>query len=684
MEFQNQNELQAIHNHRLNQNIDLGKLSFIFRKNIIWLLLITLTCFFIAILYVRYTKPLFESSSEIKLDKEEKSEILGLNTMSNTNSFGILSSELELIKSRLFFNKVIETVNLNPQYFTHGNVLDDEKFRNPPFHVDYKIKTAQLYDIPIDVTILNQNNYTLSYQIQDQQFSGEYRFGDAIETEHLIVTINLNSSWTPSSGSENYFLINSHDALMNYIEANLEVTPLNLEANTFKISFRDNNGFKAHDLVNAIDTIYYNYSLTEKNQANNKKIEYLNAQLEETEKKLENLEDYFEAFTITNKTVDLDKDVKMTLMVINGLDSQRLSLNNRAQDLQKLQQKIKNESLASISPDNPEYPPYLIKSIEELNLLINEKDKLAISYRENTYTFKARQKEVDLLKEDIFVELDELILSLEDEIKGLVGKKRHYTSQLMELPSKNTELNKAKRFYSLNEEVYLSLMQSKNEFEIAVAGSTTQIRILSPASLSFEQISPNKIIAYGAAAVASLLFSFIFMGISYLTHNKINSLSEIEKLTNASVLGTIPLYRASNGHAELLVAKKPKSVVSEAIRSIRTNIEFMLPEKGAKIYSITSTIGSEGKTFISANLGALTAMTGKKVVILDLDLRKPKIHLAFEDKPSTCGLSTLIIGKHKIKECINHTEIENLDYIAAGPIPPNPSELLLRETFDDL
>ena len=266
----------------------------------------------------------------------------------------------------------------------------------------------------------------------------------------------------------------------------------------------------------------------------------------------------------------------------------------------------------------------------------------------------------------------------------MVGKKRHYTSQLMELPSKNTELNKAKRFYSLNEEVYLSLMQSKNEFEIAVAGSTTQIRILSPASLSFEQISPNKIIAYGAAAVASLLFSFIFMGISYLTHNKINSLSEIEKLTNASVLGTIPLYRASNGHAELLVAKKPKSVVSEAIRSIRTNIEFMLPEKGAKIYSITSTIGSEGKTFISANLGALTAMTGKKVVILDLDLRKPKIHLAFEDKPSTCGLSTLIIGKHKIKECINHTEIENLDYIAAGPIPPNPSELLLRETFDDL
>ena len=110
----------------------------------------------------------------------------------------------------------------------------------------------------------------------------------------------------------------------------------------------------------------------------------------------------------------------------------------------------------------------------------------------------------------------------------------------------------------------------------------------------------------------------------------------------------------------------------------------MLPAEGPKIYSITSTVGSEGKTFVSTNLGALIAMTGKKTVVLDLDLRKPKVHLAFDHQPSTCGLSTLLIGKHKLEECVQHSKIENLNYIAAGPIPPNPSELLLRPSFDEL
>lgn len=684
MELNNHTELLAIQSEPLGHKIDPGKLSFVFKKSLFWLGTITFICFFTALMYVRYTKPLYESTSDIKLDKENQSEILGLNNINNNNSFGILSSEMELIKSRLFFNKIIESVRLNPQYFTYGNVLDDEKYRNPPFGVEYRLKSANMYNKPIDVSIADTQTFELSYEHNDVKTSGTYRFGERIETAEFTITVTLSETWQPSLGQDHYFIINSHDALLDYIEANLDVTPLNLEANTFQISFRDHNAFKSYDMVNSIDTLYYNYSLAEKNEANNKKIEYLDSQLKETERKLENLEDYFEEFTITNKTVDLDEDVKKTLAVINGLDSQRIELNQKVAHLRQLRSKIHSKSSVSISPDSRDYPPYLIKSIEELNLLLNEKDKLAISYRENTYTYKARQKEVELLKADIVVEVDELINSLTEEIRSLAGKKRRLTSLLLELPSKSTEFNKAKRFYSLNEEVYLSLMQSKNEFEIAVAGSTTKIKILSPASLSFQPISPKRVIAYGAAAVASMIFSFFFVGISYLMHNKLNSLSEVEKLTSASVLGSVPLYKGSNGHAELIVSKKPKSIVSEALRSIRTNIEFMLPAAGSKIYSITSTVGAEGKTFVSTNLGALIAMTGKKIVILDLDLRKPKVHLAFDQDPSAYGLSTLLIGKHKLTECIRQTKVENLDYIAAGPIPPNPSELLLRPSFDEL
>ena len=349
-----------------------------------------------------------------------------------------------------------------------------------------------------------------------------------------------------------------------------------------------------------------------------------------------------------------------------------------------LKERVTQESIINISADQRLYPPHLISSIQELNLLINEKEKLGISYRENTYTYKARQQEVELLKDDVIVGVDELIKDLNERRSGLVIQKTELTNQLTQLPSKSTEYNKAKRFYSLNEEIYLSLMQSKNQFEIAVAGSTTTIKILSPASMSFDQISPNPVIAYGAAFASSGLMVFIFLGLAYLRDNKINNLKEVEKLTSVPVLGRIPLYKPSNGHAELIVTEKPKSVVSEALRSIRTNIEFMLPESDTKTISITSTVSSEGKTFLSTNIGALIAMAGKKCVILDLDLRKPKVHLAFDEKLSDHGVSTLLIGKHSLAECLNETSVDGLNYISAGPIPPNPSELLLSQSFDDL
>ena len=227
-------------------------------------------------------------------------------------------------------------------------------------------------------------------------------------------------------------------------------------------------------------------------------------------------------------------------------------------------------------------------------------------------------------------------------------------------------------------------MQSKNEFEIAIAGSITKIKILSPASLSNTPIYPVPLFAYVTAVILSIVLSFLFAGVMYLAHNKIQSLHEIEFLTTATTLGAVPKHNLNGKVAKIIVDKHPKSAVSEALRSIRTNIEFMIPDKDSKVLSVTSTIGSEGKTFISTNLGALLAMAGKKTVIVDLDLRKPKIHLAFEQKENANGVSSILIGKGKIEDCIQKSSIQNLDFITAGAIPPNPSELILRKEFGEM
>jgi capsular exopolysaccharide synthesis family protein len=410
----------------------------------------------------------------------------------------------------------------------------------------------------------------------------------------------------------------------------------------------------------------------------------LNNQLAETEGKLDNYEKYFEDVTITNRTVSLDDDVRRVVNLINGLDSQKVEIRKKLTDLNDLADEINSGQLVTISANSNKVPSHVFSLINELNLLINEREKLSLSYRKNTYTYKTRQKEIDLLKTDLLAQVEEAKINLSDELRYMNNQKLKLNQQLNQLPSKNTEYNKVKRFYSLYEEVYLSLMQSKNEFEIAIAGSTTTIKILSPATMPGRPIKPDQVLIYGIGMALFLLLSFVFIVVSYLAHDKINTVAEVERRTTATILGPIPRYKSKDKHAKIIVGDHPKSALSESMRSIRTNLEFMLPSHDAKIYSFTSTISSEGKTFISTNLGLLLAMAGKKVVILDLDLRRQKVHKAFDHKASNCGMSTLLINKHKIDDCLNDSGYEGLDYIAAGPVPPNPSELLLRDSFDEL
>ncbi len=667
-------------------SIDWLKLKLILKKGLPWFGLIFAIFITTAFLYLRYTKPMYQSNSEIKLDKEDQSNVLGLPQYGQSSNMGLLSSEMELIRSRLFFNKVIETVALNPQYFTYGSILVDEKYLNPPFFVAYQILSASIYNTPIDVKITNEKTFNLSYTINDKIHSFKGQFGDSIKTADINCVINLNWKYHDDFSTDFYFIINSREKLVKYIEKNLAVEPLNLQANTFRISFTDHNLNKAHALISAIDTIYYNYSLQEKTKANRNKIDYLNTQLEETEKKLDNFETYFENFTIDNKTVDLNEDVKRTINAINGLDSFKIKMDNKLSELSLLQSKLAHFPYQNLTPKVEIYPAYLNKTFEEFNLLNNDLQKLALSYKENTYTFKLRQKEVELIRTDILAEITDIKQDLSIQKNNLATRKQQLRRKLISLPSKSTEYNKSKRFYTLYEELYLSLMQKKNEFEIAIAGSITKIKILSPASLSSVPVSPIPLFAYASSIILAIVFSFIFIGISYLAHNKIQSLSEIELLTQATTLGAVPKhnFNGNKGAAKIIVDKHPKSAVSEALRSIRTNIEFMIPNKKTKVITVTSTIGSEGKTFISTNLAALLAMAGKKTIIVDLDLRKPKLHLAFEQKENNIGVSDILIGKETIATCIKKSSIDGLSFITAGSIPPNPSELILRKEFNEL
>jgi tyrosine-protein kinase Etk/Wzc len=223
------------------------------------------------------------------------------------------------------------------------------------------------------------------------------------------------------------------------------------------------------------------------------------------------------------------------------------------------------------------------------------------------------------------------------------------------------------------------------------AGTVAGFDIIAPAITPTIPISPKKMLFYGIATGVGIFLSLALVLLQYVLHDTITSQKDLEKLTHLPILGAVPRYKKEKlVYSQLLIHLNPKSSMSEAFRSIRTNLDFMFPNSKAdksrfsqKIISITSNISGEGKTFVTANLGGIIAYSGLKVVILDLDMRKPKIHFAFKTDNDK-GVSTILIGKHSIEECIKKTEIPNLDFITAGALPPNPSELILTEDFTTL
>ena len=179
------------------------------------------------------------------------------------------------------------------------------------------------------------------------------------------------------------------------------------------------------------------------------------------------------------------------------------------------------------------------------------------------------------------------------------------------------------------------------------------------------------------------ILALLLVVIRYMFHSKISTMNEVESSCNANILGLIPKYKSVLERSAVVVTENPKSQISEAFRSIRANLEFIDNSKGPKIVATTSTVPGEGKTFIGINLAAIFSLLDKKVIILDFDLRKPRIAKIF-NVDGKKGLSSILIGRSSLDECILKTGIDNLDFIPSGPVPPNPSELINKEETREL
>jgi len=663
-------------------DIDWIKLRMILGKSWIYVVLIMTFTNLSSYLFIRWTKPLFVSESQLKLDVKSEAGILGLEGFQDEQPLNNISGEIELIRSRMFSEKVIETLNLRISYFSVGNILNDERYDLSPFIVHIIKENPSFTDIPIYLTISDATHFDLDLGDANTRLTN-LSFGNTISFQGMDLKVILKNG-PPDDQRNFFFVINSDASLISYLENNLTVDPVNINAKTIRISFKDHNPYKARAMVNAIDTLYLFYTREEKLKANSQRIDFLDQQLRATEEKLNSIESYFESSAQLYQSLNPEQQSLDLLERIKILEEENERLQTNTDEINRLLATIESEDTLWL-PSFLQSNSFLAHDFNTLKDEIASARSLSHFYSERTGKIQLQQTGINIQKERIIKSLSMYLAEGNEKIHENRNELATLRRTFSAIPERTNELNKKKRYYSLYEDFYLSLMQSKTEFQIAQAGITTDFKILSKASTPINPVSPQKSIIAGIGLVSGFLFSFFFIGMRYVIHNKISSVEEIERKTHLPVLGSLPLFANEKlKSTKLLVNNHPRAAISESLRTIRTNLEFFLPGKKQNVLSVTSTVSGEGKTFFSVNLGGIISMSSKKVLVIDLDMRKPRVHKAFGYENFKGGISTILIGKHEPSECIVKTPMENLFFLPAGPPPPNPSELLLSPTFDQL
>lgn len=674
----------------LNSEFDLGLFLFILKKNLIWFVVLFTLAGACAFLFLRYTLPVFESSAVLQIrNSNSASSVLQVENLYGGDDD--ISADLEFIRSKEFFIRAISDLPLQIGYFNQGQVLAFENYSNSSYSVDAVILDSSVFGTRFFIEFPDANTASISFQFQDKEFQKDFSVNDTVYFPQIALKVNLNnynqviSEQNQLKKNEYFFVINRFSSIADSYFKRLSVQLLNSSAKTVKISFKDNNSKKAADVAMAVAEKFIQYDVERKSESSKKVLEFLESQVGLVYDRLKNSESSIQEFQKDSKFGDNENVTRMYMERMNSMENEIVNLELEESLLNEIEKKVLEKggeidvySMMSLVT-GAQFEGNIKEQITGLSALLRKKEEMLYEVTPTSEMAKSVDYQIQIQKKLLLESVKSLRMKSSSRRKSIENKVKEYEQGFMDVPAKELEFARLQRIFSINEKFYTLLLEKRTEYSISKAGFVPEHIILDRALASAFPISPNKELIIIVFFLAAFIFCAILIIIKYFLHNTITSLSEVAKLSNSSVgvLGLVPKYHDSIPVSQLIVNKKPRSVMAEAFRTLRTNLQFISNTPGPKIIAITSTISGEGKTFVAINFGGIIAYSGKRVIIIDLDMRKPKIHIGFGAE-NIRGMSTLLIGKDEVGNCINKSEQPGLDFITAGPIPPNPSELIIN------
>jgi len=543
-----------------------------------------------------------------------------------------------------------------------------------------------LYGAPFNIEILDKDKCKVWLPEEFGKFEKVVRFGDPLITNRFTIIVNGNAELIKNNkaiSSVNYqFIFNSRESLVNRFLGSLKIEKVP-DASAIKVSFEDPVPERATDFLDTLTHLYIQNAIAINKAINENTLSYLDNEIRYVETMLSSSEQQLVAFTSNRNIVNPESQQLDQLKQRSDLQTERMRLNLKLQTITGLYESLTQEdnttpvsTAALIDQD-----PALVGAMNELNGLVQQRYVLLLNNTQSSPAVKEIDQRINQAKNVIIGTTYSLRRTIVEQIRNLDTQIKQSNVEISSMPSINRGIANLERMRDVNEKIYLFLLETRTHTMIARAGIVPDKSILEPTK-SQGLIRPLRVKVLATSAGIGLVLSLLLIFLKGVYRNFINTKDDLKELSTLPVIGVI----AKNKDAEkdyLIVEKFPQSLTSEAFRVIRTNLSYYTSKSPSKVILFTSTVAAEGKTFTAVNTGTILARSKKKVILVDLDLHKPKQANAF-NLTNDVGVTTYIVGKNKLDEVIKQTSVAGLDIILSGPRTPNASELILDPALQTL
>src|SRR5258706_2250683 len=633
--------------------------------------------------YMKFSDPIYEAETSILIKDNKYGTPGNIEDFLNADLFSParnLSSEIGILQSRSVLFEAASKIKMDVSYYGINTFSRKPLFKPLPFTVEYEWIHSDFYDSPCKLNMQSDGTFDLQIETEanNHEYNGRHHFDEKISTPYFILKILKNDSSGVLKEYNAYeFIIHSPEELMTGIKNNLRVAALNKDASIIRATYRDNIKQRAIEFLDAVGSEYINRDIRDKSSVATLTLKFVDAQLSDVSKELNNIESNLQQFKERNKTVNLSEESKGYLERLNEVDNDRVKAEIDLRSLDYLYDYVSsNKDAENLSPSSIGTPdPVLVQLITQLQTLQSKRKNLSYGATENSPALRIIDSQIAETKSLLVENINNIRSRVSVNLKGINKELGQYEESIKKIPSVERELLGIQRGFDVNQNIYLYLLQKKAETSIARATVVSDNKVLDEASANDIPVQPKLKIVMLICVLLGLALPTVSILLLDFIQNKITSREEIEKLTKIPVLGIVGHMSESRGR--LVVHHKPKSSIAEAFRSIRTNLVFFGMNEKNNVILITSSVGGEGKSFTAINLASVLALQNNRVIIVALDLRKSQLNVdfGFDNKK---GVSTYLSGQTGIEEIIHTTMIERLDFISSWPVPPNPAELISK------